>query len=323
MVCRCIHGQESDNDTEEDHNMTSLANHHSNNFVKLLLMGNSKTGKTGSLVSLVKAGYKLRILDLDNLLDILKRYIKKECPDAISNVEFVPVRDKIKSGPAGPCIAGMPKAWATATKLCDRWKYDDVDLGIPAEWGSGCILVIDSLSRLCDAAYDYHEAIVPRGKSGDYDGRAVYGNAQDAIEKFIAMLTSSGMQTNIIVIAHVQFQEQPDGKLKGFPQGVGQKLSPIIPQYFPNVVLYQQENGKRVMKTNSTSLVDLCTADPFTASPSYPIETGLAELFSVLLNGPVQLVSAPLEEMHVETIGIMPDNPKSKTPSPAFNFRRT
>ena len=98
------------------------------------------------------------------------------------------------------------------------------------------------------------------------------------------MLTSSGMQTNVIVIAHVTFQTQDDGKLKGFPQGVGQKLSPIIPQYFPNVVLYQTENGRRVMRTNSTPMVDLCSADPFTVSPSYPIETGLADLFTVLLS---------------------------------------
>jgi hypothetical protein len=260
-------------------------------------MGNSKTGKTGSLVSLVKAGYKLRILDLDNLLDILVRYIHKECPGEIKNVEFVSIRDKIKSGAQGPVIAGTPKAWATATKLCDHWKYDEVDLGIPAEWGPDCVLVLDSLSRLCDAAYDYHESIIPRSnKTGEYDGRAVYGNAQDAVEKFLAMLTSRGMQTNVIVIAHVQFQEQPDGKLKGFPQGVGQKLSPIIPQYFPNVILYQQEGGKRVMKTNSTPLVDLCTADPFTVSPSYSIETGLTELFSKLLNKEKSHVPLIVEE---------------------------
>ena len=265
--------------------MPNLAQHQSNTYVKLLLMGNAKTGKTGSLVSLVRAGYKLRILDLDNLLDILVRYIRKECPEAISNVEFVSVRDKIKTGPAGPCISGTPKAWATATKLCDHWRYDDVDFGVPAEWGPECILVIDSLSRLCDAAYDYHEAIIPRGRSGDFDGRAVYGNAQDAVEKFLAMLSSKYFETNVIVIAHLTPpQDQGDGKMKCFPQGVGQKLSPIIPQYFPNVVLYQQESGHRVMKTNSTPFIDLCSSDPFNVSPSYPIETGLADLFTVLLS---------------------------------------
>ena len=57
--------------------MPSLDQHQSNDFVKLLLIGDSKAGKTGSLISLVKAGYKLRILDLDNLLDVLKYFIMK------------------------------------------------------------------------------------------------------------------------------------------------------------------------------------------------------------------------------------------------------
>lgn len=268
--------------------MPNLADHQSNTFVKLLLMGNAKTGKTGSLVSLVKAGYKLRILDLDNLLDILVRYIRKECPDKIENVEFFSVRDKIKGGPQGPVIAGSPKAWATATRMCDNWRYDEVDLGIPADWGSDTILVIDSLSRLCDSAFEHH-APMSVSKEGKYDGLSNYRSSQNAVEKFLAMLTSNGMQTNVIVIAHVQFQTQDDGKLRGFPQGIGQALSPIIPQYFPNVVLYQNENGKRMMRTNSTPLIDLCTSDPFNASPSYPIETGLADLFSVLLSDkPVQ-----------------------------------
>jgi len=309
--------------------MANLVDHQSNIFVKLLLMGNSKTGKTGSLVSLVKAGYKLRILDLDNLLDILVRYIRKECPNAISNAEFITIRDKIKSSPAGPVVAGTPKAWVAATRLCDHWKNDDTDLGAPCDWGPDCILVVDSLSRLCDAAYDHHEAIIPRGRSGDFDGRAVYGNAQNAVEKFLALLTSEGMQTNVIVIAHVQFQEQPDGKLKGFPQGVGQKLSPVIPQYFPNVVLYQQESGRRVMKTNSTPLIDLCTADPFNTSPSYPIETGLADLFSVLLGDKTEKPKLPLAHprttLDQELADAMSDNvtePQPRTPLPDFKFRR-
>ena len=44
--------------------MPKLSDHQSNDFTKLLLIGDAKSGKTGSLVSLVKAGYKLRILDM-------------------------------------------------------------------------------------------------------------------------------------------------------------------------------------------------------------------------------------------------------------------
>ena len=55
--------------------MPSLANHQSNEFTKLLIEGDSGSGKTGALASLVKAGYKLRILDMDNGLDALKQTI--------------------------------------------------------------------------------------------------------------------------------------------------------------------------------------------------------------------------------------------------------
>lgn len=267
--------------------MPSLVNHQSNSLTKLLLLGDAKSGKTGSLVSLVAAGYKLRILDMDNLLDILKYKILEECPDQIDNVEFYTIRDKYKAGSQGSVIDGSPKAWVTAIKMLDNWKYTDetgaeTDLGKPATWGADTILVIDSLSRLCDAAYDFHESIIPKGKSGDYDGRAVYGNAQDDVEKVLAMLTSKGFATNLIVIAHGTYMDLPDGTKKIFPQGVGQKLSLKIPQYFPNYIRYRNKSGKRTIQVTSDSMIDLANTNPGKLSTELPIETGLATFFEAL-----------------------------------------
>jgi len=264
--------------------MTSLSNHASNEFTKLLLIGDAKSGKTGSIVSLIRAGYKVRILDLDNLLDILKYMVLKECPEFAENVEFRTLRDKRKATGEGSKIDGNPKAFVDAIKMLDNWKYTDsdgtdIDLGKPAEWGPDCILVIDSLSRLCDACYDWRDALAQGSK---YDQRAVYGDAQDAIENLLATITSGTFRTNVIIIAHVQYMDLPDGTKKGFPQGVGQKLSPKIPQYFPSVVLYSNKGGKRTLQTNSTSLIDLANPRPFAMQPSYPIETGLADFFGVL-----------------------------------------
>ena len=185
----------------------------------------------------------------------------EECPDKLDNVEFVTVRDNYKAGASGSQIDGKPKAWISAIKLLDNWKYDDTDLGRPADWGPDCILIVDSLSRLCDAAYDFHESIIPRGKSGDYDGRAVYGNAQDDVEKVLAMLTSRSFATNLIVIAHGTYMDLPDGTTKIFPQGVGQKLSPKIPQYFPSYIRYKNKGGKRTIQTTSDAMIDLANPD--------------------------------------------------------------
>ena len=274
--------------------MPSLSTHQSNSFTKLLLLGDAKSGKTGSLVSLVKAGYRLRILDLDNLLDILKYKIIEECPDKLDNVEFRSVRDKYKPGSGGTMIDGKPKAWTDSLKLLNNWKYTDetsgeeIDYGSPADWGTDTILVIDSLSRWCDAAYDFHEAIIPRGKSGDYDGRAVYGNAQDDVEKQIAMLMSNTIRTNVIVIAHGTYMDLPDGTKKIFPQGVGQKLSPKIPQYFPNYVRYKNKSGKRTIQLESDAMIDLANTRPNALNKELPIETGLADFFAALRDTPVQ-----------------------------------
>lgn len=282
--------------------MPNLSDHSSNEFTKLLLIGDAKSGKTGSLVSLVAQGYKVRILDMDNLLDSLKEYVQEQCPEMIHNVSYRSLRDKRKATAAGPMIDGVPKAFTEATKMIFEWKYKDVDgtsvdLGSPAEWGSDCILVIDSLSRLCDAAYDWAEPLVPRSARGDFDPRAVYGNAQDAIETLMATITGESFNTNVIVIAHVQYMEQPDGTVKGFPQGVGKALSPKIPQYFPSVVLYTNKGGKRTIQTNSTPLIDLANPAPFKMEKSYPIETGLGQFFGVLRDPPKVVVKPKLRKV--------------------------
>jgi AAA domain len=273
--------------------LPSLANHQSNDFTKLLLIGEAMSGKTGSLVSLVKAGYRLRIQDYDNKLDVLKYYVQHECPEFIGNIEYVSLRDKRKTTPGGSVIDGKPKAFIEGMKLLDNWKYtndngQEVDFGKPSEWGPDTILIIDSLSRLCDAAFDFREPLVPVGKSGERDMRAVYGDTQDAVEMLLATLTSKTFQTNVIVIAHVAYQELPDGTTKGFPQGVGQKLSPKIPQYFPSAVLYTNKGGKRTIQTNSTPLIDLANPAPFKMEKSYPIESGLADFFAVLRDPPAK-----------------------------------
>jgi hypothetical protein len=271
--------------------MSSLSKHQSNDFVKLLLLGDAKSGKTGSLVSLVKVGYKLRILDFDNLLDVLKYYILRDCPDKIDNVEYRTLRDRRKSSPVGPIIDGSPKAFMDALKMLDNWKYTDdngdtIDLGKPSTWGPDCILVLDSLSRLCDAAYDFREPLTPVGQSGQSDARATYGDAQDAVENVLGMLTGKSFKTNVIVICHGLYMDLADGTKKIFPQGVGQKLSPKIPQYFPNYIRYKNVGGNRTISTVSDPNIDLATTRPFAIEKSYPIETGLASIFAALRDSP-------------------------------------
>ena len=268
--------------------MPKLSDHQSNQYTKLLLEGDSGSGKTGSLASLVAAGYKLRILDFDNGLDALKAFVMRSSPENIDNVEFRTLRDKRKAGPEGPVIDGVPKAFPTALKMLDRWKYTDdggseVDLGVPSQWGPDHILVLDSLTFLSDAAFDFREPLAQRGRDGKYDVRAVYKDSQDAIESVLALLTSETFRTNVIVTSHIRYVDNPDGTKKGYPTSVGSALSPVIPRYFNTVALCETKaGGKRSIRTAATAMIDLKNPKPFEMGKEYDIENGLAEVFKVL-----------------------------------------
>lgn len=267
--------------------MPSLAQHQSNQFTKCLIEGDSKSGKTGALASLVSAGYKLRILDFDNGLDVLKQFILRDCPNNIGNVEFRTLRDDRKASSDGPQISGKPKAFVNAYKMIDKWSYTDddgnaVDLGAPSEWGPDCILVLDSLTFMSDAAFDFHESISPDTKSGKHDIRAVYKSAQDAIEHVLAYITSASFRTNVIVISHVKYMEV-DGLTKGYPVSVGSALSPAIPRYFNSVIRFvTKSGGKRVIETVASSMFDLANPKPFEMEKTLDIENGLAKFFETL-----------------------------------------
>lgn len=273
--------------------MPSLSQHQSNEYTKLLIEGDSGSGKTGALASLVKAGYKLRILDYDNGLEPLKQFVLRDSPDMVDNVEFRTLRDKRKATALGPIVDGTPKAFIDGIKMLDRWKYKldngegEVDLGVPADWGPDTIFVLDSLTFMSDAAFDFREPLTPRSRDGKYDMRAVYKDAQDAVESVLALVTSESFRTNVIITSHIRYMDNPDGTKKGYPTSVGSALGPTIPRYFNSVALCQTSpGGKRTIQTQATAMLDLKNPKPFAMAPSFPIETGLADFFAVLRDPP-------------------------------------
>ena len=262
--------------------MPTLAHHQSAEFTKLLFIGDSKSGKTGALASLVKK-YKLRILDYDNGLDALAQIVRRDSPQALENIEFRTLRDKYIATPIGPVVDGTATAFVEGLRLLYNWKYEGTDLGDPAKWGKDCILVLDSLTFMSDAAFNFREPLVPRSKDGKYDVRAVYKDSQDAIESVLAHVTAESFRTNVIVISHVRYVDNPDGTKKGYPTAVGSALSPTIPRYFNSVALAQTgPGGKRQIQTAATAMIDLANPASFKMLPTMPIETGLATFFETL-----------------------------------------
>jgi hypothetical protein len=258
--------------------MPSLTEHQSSQFTKLLLIGDSGTGKTGSLASLALEGYKLRILDFDNGLDPLKKQIQRADPAKLANVEFITLRDKVKASPAGPILDGGAKAFVASLKLLDNWS----EFGKPAEFGPDVILVLDSMTFWANAAYDWADSMNPGAK----DKRNIYYAAQQAIESSLGLLSSESFRTNVIVISHVRWVDRPDGTTKGYPSAIGGALSPQIPAYFNSVALATSsgtgDKVKRTIQTAPTALIDLKNPAPFAMQASLPIETGLATFFKTV-----------------------------------------
>src|SRR6266478_131479 len=100
--------------------MPLIRDHPSSSTTKLLLIGHSSSGKTGSLASLPPAGFNLRIIDLDNGLDILKSYLTdstspyvKQDPECASRVSSITLTDsKIHSG--GRVFSKSATVWKRA-----------------------------------------------------------------------------------------------------------------------------------------------------------------------------------------------------------------
>lgn len=258
--------------------------HQSSEYTKLLLIGDSKSGKTGSLASLVNAGYHLRILDFDNGLDSLVKAVKQHYPskaaELLRTIEFRTLQDQIVGGPTGPIIKGRT-AFIEAAKMLDNWRYTynnvPTDLGPPAAWGPQAILVIDSLTFMANAAFNFREPLTKGG-----DKRMTYFDAQNAIEDVLGMLYAESFRTNVIVIAHIKYMDMPDGTKKGFPTTIGSALSPDVPRYFNSYAMCQSVLGKRTIQTTSTALIDLANPASFKMAPSLPIETGLATFFETV-----------------------------------------
>lgn len=251
--------------------MPTLDNHASSLYTKVLYIGDSSSGKTGSLVSLLKDGYTFRILDLDNGLTALKQFGRKASAD-LSKIEYETYRDEYRMTAGGPMVKGQPKAFANAmTKLTEWGEVEDAN----------CITVIDSLTFLGKAAYAWARGMNPTAK----DPRQWFYAAQQAVESVLAMITSEAYKQNVIVISHVNYKEVMENVHKGYPSAVGSALGPTIASYFDTMILAEASgsgtNVRRRIKTMPTGVIDL-KMPTSVIDKELPLETGLSTIFAEL-----------------------------------------
>jgi hypothetical protein len=270
--------------------------------IKLLFVGDSGTGKTGALASLADAGYRLRILDLDNGIDILRNLIlspkTKYNPGCINNISAITLTEKMRPV-NGKLIPVKATVWTNMVKLLDYWKDEGEDLGKVETWGVDDVLVIDSLSMVGIAAINFHLQINGRlmtGSTGNEYRRDI-GQAQSMMENLLQLLYDDNIHCNVIVNSHIAYVDDPgeagkdavDRSQTGYPNALGKALSPKIPRYFNTVLMAKTEGSgsstRHRIFTKSQGMVNLKSSAPLDVPLSYDLSTGLAEYFRALQKG--------------------------------------
>lgn len=251
--------------------------------VKMLLLGNSGIGKSGSLASLARAGYNLRIIDFDNGLQYLASELS-DSPEALARVKYKTFTDNFRGQGANILPVGVPQAFAKAMEALNNWKEDDgTSLGGVSKWTLQDVLVIDSLTLMSRAVMNHVLAV--NGRSGQNPSQPNWGEAMRIVEDFIAMLYGDNIPCHVVVISHiVQLGDEETG-FQGFPSTLGNKLPPKVPRFFNTMVeAFVQgtgANAKRKIRTRSRPGLDLKVASK-NVPPELPLETGLADLFSAM-----------------------------------------
>lgn len=283
--------------------MTTLLDHPSSDVIKMLNVGDSKTGKTGALASLAKAGYKLHILDYDNGLDILQTALRDD-KAALGRVEYVTLRDTVVSQQGLPRLKPPIHAYKDAGKTLTEWGAQD--------FTPNDVLVLDTLTTFSDAAFN--EGLMLGGRLNQRPQLQDYGWVADSVKLFIEMITDPALHCHLIVNSHIRYfaaDEESQTQPRGLPNAKGQEISRTVSRYFNTVVLTRTMGtgpaSKRIISTKPQGVVEVATSSPFTVKDTYPIETGLADLFKDILgHGPA---TSP-----VRTVERTPQ-PQSKEPT--------
>jgi len=273
--------------------MPPLSQHQSATTTKLLLIGDSGSGKTGALASLASAGFNLRVLDLDNGLDVLHNLLSDPrspyAKDSLDRVKFVTLTEPMKM--VGKTLQPVRvDVWPRTMNMLYHWMEPAtpdspaLDLGLLTSWTPQDVLVIDSLSTFSTAAMNF--VLSMNGRVGKAPFQSDFGQAQNLVESALQMLFDSTIKCNVIVTAHIAFIGEDNGPLRGYPASLGKALPPKVGRYF-NTMLGVKSTGqgsavRRKIHTNTQGVIDLKNTAPLRVPPDFPIETGLAEYFKLV-----------------------------------------
>lgn len=256
--------------------------------VKLLILGDSGSGKTGLLASLAEAGYRLHILDFDlGTNPVLFNFTR---PAAHANIIFEPLRDDV-SMEGNFMKVKAANAFRRGMSLLDDWIDSETKekFGAPATFGPNAVVVIDSLSFMAKAALNF--VVLKNGHTGKIT-QPDWGEAQNLVSGCLQKLTAQTFATNLIVMTHINWLEQPVGDpgeerfvvFKGAPSSIGKALNDEIPKYFNTMLGVRRLGTSGKIYTNPSNMIEYKFPVPG-AKADYPSKSGLREIFKLLRGG--------------------------------------
>lgn len=221
---------------------------------KILLMGDSGTGKSYSIRSLIKAGITPFVEATEqNAIQALK-----DLPDGAWHYRFrSPQPDQGFTQVFDMASKINTLSYENLTKVSDPFKqahnkFLDVvadmnkfvcdchgkDWGAVSSWGTDRAIVVDGLSGLSDMAMALVVGNKPVRSQPDW------GVAQNALRMFLNPFTNQIKCTGIIVAHMDREKDEITGGTTITVKTLGQKLGPDLPRMFSDVIRARREGDK-------------------------------------------------------------------------------
>lgn len=260
--------------------------------VKLIVAAHTGMGKSGLLASLVQAGYWLRVLDLDNGIDILRGYVTDPAspyvlanPACGANLQSVVTLAENRKTQGGKLGIAKAEVWSKACGQLEKWDDGELHFGSITEWTTQDVLVIDSFTRLGEAAIRFVQAM--NGRLNQHPWQSDYGEAQTLLKNFLEIITSPDVQCNVVLNCHIDTIEDQNTKVsQDWPRTLGKALAPVVGSYFNTLLTIRRTgtgaNVKRVLCTVPSGTLGVKNTAPFRVKPEYDIAQGLAEYFAAV-----------------------------------------
>lgn len=220
--------------------------------IKVLLVGDSGTGKTFSLRTLTDAGLTPLCLFTENSFDVLgdtpkERFHWMYVPpftDSMESLKEMSMKigtmtfEAITRSQDGKRFIDSP--WMKMLSCLMEFKCERTgqSFGNIAEWGTDKVLVIDSLSGLTQASRQNVAGNRPALAPPDY------GLAQRQIEVLINQICTA-FRCHFVLTAHAEREIDPVmGGQKVMAATIGKALAPTLPRYFTDGILTKRSGVK-------------------------------------------------------------------------------